>query len=232
MRDGEVRGFIMSYDQAMEGIVAPVAVAMASAFTPFPERSTPFAALTRAVEYGSGIVVSARGHIVTAARLAEGCRLLLASGLGNAERVAGDKTQGLALLRVYGRHDLRPVALSGGVQSGDATLIGVPDPREQNGSTAPTEMNVWLTTAGGIELRRPAPMAGLTGAAAVDGQGHFAGMAEMRNIVLASNEPTIAPVRLVGVDAIRDFLAAQGVTPGATSGNAKDAVMRIICVRE
>ena len=42
LRDGEVRGFTMLYDQTMEGIVAPVMVAMASAFSPFPERSAPY----------------------------------------------------------------------------------------------------------------------------------------------------------------------------------------------
>ena len=65
LRDGEMRGFTMLYDQMMEGIVAPVMVAMASAFSPFPERSAPFAALAKTVEYGTGLVVSAQGHIVT-----------------------------------------------------------------------------------------------------------------------------------------------------------------------
>src|SRR5690242_21612315 len=70
-----------------------------------PPRSTLFPYTTLFRSYGSGIVVSARGHIVTAARLAEGCQSLVASGLGNAERVAEDKTLGLALLRIYGRSE-------------------------------------------------------------------------------------------------------------------------------
>lgn len=232
MRGGEVRGFTMSYDQAMETIVAPVVVAMASAFTPFPERSAPFAALTKAVDYGSGIVVSARGHIVTAARLAEGCQVLLASGLGNAERIAEDKAAGLALLRIYGRRNLHPVALSADAKTGEATLIGIPDPRAQSGRAALTEVKARLTAAGGIDLRQSAPMAGLSGAAAVDAHGHFAGIAELRNMVVASNEPAVAPVRLVGAATIRDFLAAQGVTPSALGGDPKGAVVRIICVRK
>jgi len=231
MRNGEVRGFTIRYDQMMETIVAPVLAAMTSAFTPFPERNAPFAALTKSVDYGSGVVVSAQGHIVTASRLADGCRVLLVPGLGNPERIADDGAQGLALLRVYGRRDLHPVALAGSAQTGEAKLIGIPDPREQNGRTATTEVKVRLT-ASGIELRQPAPMAGLSGAAAVDAQGRFAGIAELRNIVVASNEPAIAPVRLVGAAAIRDLLVAQGVTPGAGSGDAKDAVVRIICVRK
>jgi hypothetical protein len=231
MRDGEVRGVTVSYDQMMETIVAPVTVAMASAFTPFPERSAPFAALAKAVDYGTGIVVSARGHIVTAARLAEGCQVLLASGLGNAERVAEDKTLGLALLRIYGRRNLHPVTLTGAAQAGEAKLIGIPDPRAQNGAAALTEVKARLS-GGGIELRQPAPMAGLSGAAAVDAQGHFAGIAEMRNTVVASNEPSVAPVRLVGAATIRDFLAAHNVTTAAAAADAKDAVVRIICVRK
>jgi len=232
MRDGEVRGFTMSYDQAMEGIVAPVTVAMASAFTPFPERAAPFAAPAKAVDYGSGIVVSERGHIVTAARLTEGCQVLLASGLGTAERIAEDRAQGLALLRIYGRHDLRPVALAGHAQAGEATLIGIPDPRAQNGRDAPTEVKARLAGSGSIELRQPAPMAGLAGAAAVDAQGHFAGIAELRSTQVASTEPVFAPVRLVGAAAIRDFLAAHNVTSAAASGDARAAVVRIICVRK
>jgi hypothetical protein len=232
MRDGEVRGFTMSYDQAMETIVAPVVVAMASAFTPFPSRSAPFAAPAKTVDYGTGVVVSARGHIVTAAGISDNCQVLLVAGLGNAERIADDKAHGLALLRVYGRRDLHPVALTADAEAGDAKLIGIPDPREQNGRAALTEVKARLTPAHGIELRQPAPMAGLAGAAAVDAQGHFAGIVEMRNTVVASNEPTLAPVRLVGSPAIRDFLTAQGVTPKAASGDAKDAVVRIICVRK
>ena len=232
MRNGEVRGFTLSYDQAMETIVAPVAVAMASAFTPFPTHNAPFASLSRTVDYGTGVVVSVRGHIVTAAAVADGCQVLLVSGLGNAERIAEDKTNGLALLHVYGRRGLHPVALSTPAQAGDARLIGISDPREQNGHVAPTEVKARLTAAAGVELRQSAPMAGLTGAAAVDALGHFAGIAEMRNTVVASNEPALAPVRLVGASTIRDFLVAQGVTPAAASGDVKDAVVRVICVRK
>ena len=232
MRDGEVRGFTMSYDQAMETIVAPVVVAMASAFTPFPGHSAPFAALAKTVDYGTGVVVSARGHIVTATGVADGCQVLLASGLGNAELIAEDKAQGLALLRVYGRRDLHPLALAADAQAGDAQLIGIPDPREQNGRAALTDVKARLTPAHSIELRQSAPMAGFAGAAAVDAQGHFAGIAEMRNTVVASNEPALAPMRLVGAATIRDFLAAQGVTPASQPGDAKNAVVRIICVRK
>ena len=59
------------------------------------------------------------------------------------------------------------------------------------------------------------------------------GMMETRNAVLASNGPPIAPVHLVTAAAIRDFLQAHGVTPAtAASGNPRDAVVRVICVRK
>jgi pentatricopeptide repeat protein len=61
-RDGEIRGFILLFDQMMETIVAPVTGAMVSAFSPFPERSSPFAAMAKSVDYGNGFVVGARGH--------------------------------------------------------------------------------------------------------------------------------------------------------------------------
>ncbi len=76
-RDGEVRGFTMMYDQMMETIVEPVAVAMAHAFTPFPARSAPLAALAKSVEYGTGLIVSPHGHIVTDRRITEACRVII-----------------------------------------------------------------------------------------------------------------------------------------------------------
>src|SRR5262245_32261123 len=111
-RDGEIRGVTVLFDQMMETIVAPVTAAMVSAFSPFPERSLPFAAPTKSVEYGTGLVVSASGHIVTDRKLATGCQVIIADGLGDADRVAEDQDHGLALLRVYGPRKLSPLALA------------------------------------------------------------------------------------------------------------------------
>jgi hypothetical protein len=234
MRDGEVRGFTMLYDQMMEGIVAPVMVAMASAFSPFPGRSGPYAALTKSVEYGTGLVVSPQGHIVTDLKLTEGCQVIVASGLGDADRVADDKDSGLALLRVYGQHKLPAVALTHEMQkTGDLTLVGIPDPKEQADSRKLTEIKARLADGKAIELRQPVPMAGLSGAAALDAQGRFLGMMEMGNAVLASVEASAPPVRLVTVAAIRDFLAVNHVTGTPTqTADAKASVVRIICVRK
>ncbi len=238
LRDGEVRGFTMMYDQMMETIVTPVMVAMASAFSPFPERSAPFAAMAKSVEYGNGLVVSAQGHIVTDRKLTEGCQVIVASGLGDAVRIADDKDSGLALLRVYGPRQLSPLSFAQDAsKSGDVSLVGIPDPKEQ-GDRKLTEIKARLVGGTGIELRQPVPMAGFSGAAALDGQGRFLGMMEMRNAVLASIEPSAPPVRLVPAEAIRGFLAANNVAAAPApagdpkASDAKASVVRMICVRK
>lgn len=235
-RDGEIRGFTMLFDQMMETIVAPVTVAMASAFSPFPERTSPFAAMAKSVEYGTGLVVSARGHIVTDRKLAAGCQVIVAAGLGDAERIAEDKDTGLALVRVYGPRQLSPLPfVPDAVKKGDVTLIGISDPKEQNGAKKLTEIKARLVEGNAIELRQPVPMAGFSGAAALDPQGQFLGMTEMRSFVLASTESSAPPVQLVTADVIRDFLAAQNVPHVSSAPQGADArasVVRIICVRQ
>jgi hypothetical protein len=116
--------------------------------------------------------------------------------------------------------------------TGELTLVGIPDPKAQDGSRQLTEVKARLAGSTGIELRQPVPMAGFSGAAALDAQGQFLGMMEMGHAVLASIEAAAPPVRLVTAETIRDFLAAHHVTPAPTpSGDAKASVVRIICVR-
>ena len=233
LRDGEVRGFTILFDQMMETIVEPAMVAMASAFAPFPERVAPFAELTKSVDYGSGLVVSAKGHIVTPSRMVDGCQVIVVPGLGNADRVAEDKTSGLALLRVYGARKLSPLALpQGAPKAGDVTLVGVPDPREQDGRRKLTELKAKLVGGTAIELSGPVPVAGFEGAAALDTQGHLLGLLDLRNAVVASNGPVAAPAQLIPAAAIGDFLATNHVPPATPDGYARDAVVRVICVRK
>jgi S1-C subfamily serine protease len=232
-RDGEIRGVTVLFDQMMETIVAPVTAAMVSAFSPFPERSLPFAAPTKSVEYGTGLIVSAGGHIVTDRKLAAGCQVIIADALGDADRVAEDPDSGLALLRVYGSRQLSPLVLAADpARKGDLTLVGIPDPKEQNGAKRLTEIKARLAENNAIELRQPVPMAGFSGAAALDTQGQVLGMMEMRNFVLASTEPASPPVRLITAEMIRTFLNGHNVSPAANGGDARSAVVRIICVRK
>ncbi len=108
VRGEEVRGFTVLYDQAMAGIMEPVVVAMSSAYAAFPVGAAP--PPRRKVEYASGVAVGP-GHIVTSRDALDGCHVVTVAGIGGADRVAEDKANGLALLRVHGA-DLKPVALA------------------------------------------------------------------------------------------------------------------------
>jgi Trypsin-like peptidase domain len=236
-RDSEVRGFTLLYDQMMEGIVAPAMVAMASAFSPFPEHLAPFAVLDNQVEYGTGLIVGTDGHIVTALKVAQGCQVIVADGLGNAERVAEDPQHGLALLRVYGAVK-RPVlalpraAPKEGDTAGNIALIGIPDPKEQDGGNKLTAIKARLADSDAIQFDRPVPVAGFSGAAALDAHGRFLGMMETRSYVLASVDAGVPPVRLISAATIRDFLARNHVAADGTADDARAAAIRIICVRK
>jgi hypothetical protein len=167
-------------------------------------------------------------------KLTEGCQVIVASGLGDADRIADDKNNGLALLRVYGPRKALPLALTRDApRTGELTLVGIPDPKEQDGSRKLTEIKARLADGSAIELRQPVPMAGFSGAAALDAQGQFVGMMEMGHAVLASVEASAPPVRLISAETIRGFLAAHDVqTAQTTTGDAKTSVVRIICVRK
>ena len=234
LRNGEMRGFTISYDQAMEGIVAPVAVAMASAFAPFPERTAPLASLAKSVEYGSGLIVSADGHIVADRKLTEGCQTIVAAGIGSAERLAVDPNNSLALLRIYGRNNFKPMPLAAAApkSADDLTLIGIADPHIQNGDKALSELRARLREGGALELRQPLPMAGYSGAAVLDKGGQVLGMMETRNALLASAEPLVPPVRLIPAETIREFLARHDVAAPQAGGDARSSVVRVICVRK
>src|SRR6476469_8551929 len=185
-------------------------------------------AMAKPVEYGNGLIVSSRGHIVTDRSLASGCQVIVAAGLGDAERVAEDPDSGLALLRVYGARELAPLALAvDASKKGDITLVGIPDPKEQNGAKKLTEIKARLADSNAIELRQSVPMAGFSGAAALDAQGQVLGMMEMRNFVLASTEPAAPPVRLITAETIRAFLSGHNVPSVSTGADAKSAIVRI-----
>jgi hypothetical protein len=117
-------------------------------------------------------------------------------------------------------------------KKGDITLVGIPDPKEQSGAKKLTEIKARLAGSNAIELRQSVPMAGFSGAVALDAQGQVLGLMEMRNFVLASVEPAAPPVRLITADTIRNFLVAHNVPPAQQAGDARASVVRIICVRK
>jgi len=159
VRDNEVRGLTILYDQALEGTWDRIAVAMSSAFAAFPAQTAAAGpAPRRKVEYGTGLVVSAAGDIVTDADLLAGCEFVVVPGFGYAERIAEDR--GLALLRVNGASNLAPVALAGGAPGGEVTLVGIADPQAQNGGNAVTTLRGRVVANGSAAAVDPVPGAG------------------------------------------------------------------------
>ena len=230
LKNGELRGYTIMFDQAMEGIVAPVTAAMATSFSPFPDSNAPIASLAKPVDYGTGLIVSSEGHIITDRRIAENCNVIAVDGVGNAERIAVDRANGLALLRVYGKRDLAAATMSANT-SDDFTLIGIPDPHIQGGGKKPAEVKAQLGDGNAIRLRESVPLGGFSGAAALDDKGRVLGMMETRNAQLASAEGSLPPVRLVPAAAISNFLARYNVAAATSTNDARAAVVRVICVR-
>jgi peptidoglycan hydrolase-like protein with peptidoglycan-binding domain len=232
IRDLEVRGVTILYDQATEGIMDAVTVVMSSAFAPFSGTGLTdlMGPARRKVEYGTGIVVTPGGHVLTDRLLAEGCNVIQVAGLGDATVLAEDDKSGLALLRVFGVSDLTPAALMhDGARGGDLTLVGIADPLLQAGGRAVT------TTAGRLDGNglQPSPQLGFAGAAALDAQGRLFGMVTLKAPLMAGSAP-LPPTNVVPVDTIRRFLEAQYVTPAPGRPGveaAKASVARVMCVR-
>jgi peptidoglycan hydrolase-like protein with peptidoglycan-binding domain len=226
----EVRGITILYDQATAGIMGPVAVAMANAFQGFPD---PTAALPpgqdRAVEYGTAIAVDRAGDLVAIGPLTSGCDAIAVPGYGHAERIAEGPSNDLALLRLYGARSLEPAALGGeSAQGNTLTLVGIADPMAQEGGDAVTKAAAQLNG----QSAEPAPRPGFSGAAAIDAQGHFAGIVELKSTVAAGPGPAALQAILVPSDAVRGFLAAHGINPAGGQAPIEQSVVRIICVRK
>ena len=230
----EVRILSILYDQATEGTVEPVVIAMSSAFNPFPSGTGP--APRKTVEYGTGVVVSEDGAIVADREVTDGCLAIAIGGYGNADRVAEDKDHDLALLRIYGARGLKPLSLSDGAAKSAVDLTGIADPQNQGGAAAVSSVkaNASQIGGGGDVALSPPPALGFSGAAALDGDGKFAGIALLKSAMVAgpATATPAAQAVLVPGDTVREFLKANGVTASAGSADAKAAVVRVICVRK
>ena len=237
-RNGEVRGITILYDQAMEGTMDPLVAPMASAFVPF---ATGFAvagaadAARRKVEYGTGVFVSSVGHVLTDRQLIDGCNIIALPGLGNAERVATDAGGELALLRVYGVRNLVPIGMIGAAPGGPSlTLVGIADPQMQGGGAAISAVHAKAGTAAEVRPLETVLARGFSGAAALDGQGRFAGVVVTKSPVVAG--PGAPPqAAVVPAERIRNFLEANYVAPSSGAAGveaAKASVTRVICVRK
>lgn len=234
LKGDEVRILTILYDQAVEGTMAPVVIAMSSAFNAFPTGAQAAAPPPRkSVEYATGVVVSDSGVILTDRAAVDGCLSIVVAGYGNADRVAQDKAHDLALLKLYGAKGLTPLALNGTSANAAAVdLVGIADPQAQNGGAAVTKVAAQVAAgAGGEVALTPAPGPGFSGAPARGVDGSFAGIALLQPaVVAAAAAPTQAV--LASADKVRAFLGAQGVTVSGGSTDAAASVVRVICVRK
>ncbi len=231
LRDGEARILTILYDQATEGVMEPVVIAMSSAFDPFPANGPP---PRRLVEYASGVTVSNDGVILTGHDATDGCRSIVVTGHGYADRIASEKDHGLALLRLYGAHGLQPIALGRDAAKGGVDLVGITDPQNQGGGSAVSRVKASVAQGGGDELMlTPAPASGFSGAAALDANGKLAGLALLKPADIAGLSGAAAPAQamLAPAEALRAFLKANHVDPFDRPSDAEAAVVRVICVR-
>ena len=112
-------------------------------------------------------------------------------------------------------------------------LTGISDPQNQGGGSAVSSVKAAAAqTGGGSDVAlTPAPALGFSGAAALDADGKFAGIALLKPMIVAG-PPNTAQATLVPSDIVRDFLKANGVNASGGSPDAKAAVVRVICVRK
>ncbi len=245
LKNDEVHGLAVLYDQAMEATMGPLLPAIWTAFVPFSPSETAVAAKEPAtakgkVEYGTGIVASAAGHIVTPRHVIDGCDVIVVPGLGNVHVVADDQANSLALLRVYGNRDLVPLPLAGDAPSGmELTLVGITDPQAQRGGSAASTARARLGSAssGGQRAIDPVPAQGFSGAAALDVKNRFAGMVQIKPQLFAGAGPANLPppATVISAETIRSFLDGHNVQPAdghCGIEQAKAAVVRVICVRK
>jgi peptidoglycan hydrolase-like protein with peptidoglycan-binding domain len=233
----EVRILAILYDQATENTVEPVVIAMSSAFNAFPNGAQVAGPPQRkTVEYGTGIVVSEDGAVITDRLVTDDCIAIMIGGYGNAERVAVDKEDDLALLRIYGARGLKPLNVASTAAKTALDLTGISDPQNQGGGGVVSSVRASVSEVGsasGVALT-PAPALGFSGAAALDGDGEFAGIALLKPVLVAgpANAAPAAQATLVSAGTVRDFLKAQGVNASGGSSDAKATVVRVICVRK
>jgi hypothetical protein len=235
LKDNEARGITILFDQAMETIMLPLVDIITSSYLPFGDPAT--ASTSRRVHYGSGIVVSARGDVLTERQLTENCQGIIVAGLGRADRVAEDSSSDLALIRVNGARNIKPVPLSSDPpKSIELTLFGISEPDAQAGARNVTAAPAKLRGVDGARVLLDAqPARGFVGGAAIDGEGQLAGMVDVAAAAVAGASAEAGRTSLVPTASIRKFMEIAGVAPLSGRSDretARSAVVRVICVRK
>ncbi|MEK9280739.1 serine protease [Bradyrhizobium sp. ISRA442] len=231
----EVRIMTILYDQAMENAVEPVVIAMSSAFNAFPSGPLAGPPPRKTVEYGTGIVVSDDGAIVTDRLVTDSCLAITIGGYGSADLIADDEEHDLALLHIYGARGLKPLNLAGAAAKTNVDIIGIADPQNQGGAAGVSSLKAALAPVTVSEFAlSPPPAIGFSGSPAIGGDGKFVGIALLKPAMVAGPATSVPASQavMVSADAVRDFLKANDVTANGTSMDAKAAVVRVICVRK
>lgn len=231
----EVRTMTILYDQATENIVEPVVIAMSSAFNAFPSGPLAGPPPRKNVEYGTGLVVSDDGAIVTDRLVTDGCLAITVAGHGNADRLAEDKEHDLALLHIYGARGLKPLNLAGGAAKTNVDVIGIADPQSQGGAAGVSSHKAALApVTGSSSALSPPPAVGLSGGPAIEVDGRFAGIALLKPATVAGPATSVptSQAMMVSAETVHGFLKANAVSPNGTSTDATAAVVRVICVRK
>ena len=173
---------------------------------------------------------------MTDRQITDGCIAVAIAGFGNADRVAEDKEHDLALLRIYGARGLKALNLANAATKTALDLTGIADPQSQGGAAAVSSVKASVAQLGGSSdvALSPPPALGFSGAAALDGDGKFAGLALLKPVLVAgpANAAPGAQAVLVTADSVRDFLKANGVNGTSGSSDARSSVVRVICVRK
>ena len=181
---GEIRGVTVAYDQATEGTIAPVAVAVSDSFDGFPDVTGSVPARQRGVQYGTAIVV---GAAASSSPPKTPLRIARPSPCpASAMPIASPRTRpttlrccGFTVRVTWCRR--RSTAQPARPEPRALTLYGVADPLAQGGGAAVSSAAAQMS-AQGLDT---APKPGFSGAAAVDAQGHFAGIVELKSPVVA-----------------------------------------------
>jgi S1-C subfamily serine protease len=231
-KNGEVRGEIIRYDLATEGTMRRLVIAMQRAFVAFPAAPSVGPDALRRVEYASGVIVDATGRIVTDREATQGCLAITVAGLGNAQREAEEAD--LALLRLYGAPALTAVPVAASSAATDAvTLVGVADPELQAGGGAVTAASARLGQGGlgAADSKRPltpSPVAGFSGAAALDASGRLVGVVTWAPAASGAPQALLVPS-----EDVRRFLEREHVRLEAAPrpADVTAGIVRVICTR-
>lgn len=107
---------------------------------------------------------------------------------------------------------MKPLAIANnGATKPNVSIIGISDPQNQGGRNAVTSVAAVAAPVGTDMTLSPEPAVGFSGAAAVDSDGKFAGLARLKPAIVVGPTGTPLPSQavLVSADSVREFLKAK-----------------------